>query len=83
VSLAAAITRGFDRAHTLVDHAAERPRPRQAKLLLRRAMRILRRTSHVAARLGKRHKLDPDCVTDLRRVLDDGWVRARLLLLEL
>jgi hypothetical protein len=83
VSLPAVITARFDRAHTLVDRAAEKPRPRQAKRLLRRAMRILKRASHVAARLGRRHKLDPDCVTDLRRVLDDGWGRARVLLREL
>jgi hypothetical protein len=83
VSLPAAITARFDRAHTLVDRAAEKPRPRQAKRSLRRAMRILKRASHVAARLGRRHKLDPDCVTDLRRVLDDGWGRARVLLREL
>jgi hypothetical protein len=83
VSLPAAITARVDRAHTLVDLAAEKPRPRQAKRLLRRTMRILRRTSHVAARLGRRYKLDADCVTDLRRMLDDGRDRARLLLREL
>jgi len=78
-----AITGRFDRAHKVVDRAAEKPRRRQAKLLLRRSMRILRSASHVAARLGKRHKLDPECVSDLRRVLDDGWGRVRLLLREL
>jgi hypothetical protein len=81
--LPAAITARFDRAHKLVDRAATKPRPRQAKPLLRRAMQTLKRTSLIAARLGRRNELDPDCVTDLRGVLDDAWSRARLLLREL
>jgi hypothetical protein len=73
--VADAVTRGFARAQTLVDRASAAPRPRKAKVRLRKAIRILR----TAARVVRRGDLPGECALALVEMLDEARLRAERL----